>query len=42
MNVPKHILLVNRKNFEWINFSLTKYLQEKFDTNLPLLPQKMH
>ena len=29
---PRHVLLVHRKNFEWLNLPIVKFMQNRFNT----------
>ena len=37
MKYPKHILLVNRKNFVWLNFDMIRIMQKKFNTKFTII-----
>ena len=37
MKYPKHIFLVNRKNFEWLNFEMIRIMQKKFNTKFTII-----
>ena len=37
MKYPKHIFLVNRKNFEWLNFEMIRIMKKKFNTKFTII-----